>query len=98
MLLRIVRMSFQPEKVDEFLSLFNQVSGRIRASDGCMYLKLMRDKDHPNILVTYSKWNDQSDLDNYRHSPLFSDTWAKTKVLFNDKPKAFSLEDLIMVE
>jgi len=97
MLLRIVRMSFQPDQVTEFLSLFNEVSSKIRGFEGCHYLKLMRDKDQSNILVTYSHWESQAALDAYRHSALFADTWAKTKVLFNGKPVAYSLEEVQVV-
>ena len=31
------------------------------------------------------------DLENYRNSALFKNVWAKTKVLFNDKPQAWSV-------
>ena len=93
MLLRIVRMTFQPDQIDEFTSLFDSVSKKIRNFDGCSYLKLMRDHNHHNIFVTYSKWESQTHLDEYRNSELFKNTWVKTKALFADKPAAFSLEE-----
>lgn len=93
MILRIVRMTFQQEKADDFTELFSSVSKDIRSFPGCTYLKLMRDHNNPQVFVTYSKWQSEKDLNAYRNSDLFIDTWAKTKILFADKPVAFSLDD-----
>lgn len=92
MIIRIVRMTFQPEKVEEFLEIFRSSKDRIRSSQGCVYLELWRDADMPNVFLTHSHWEDASDLERYRHSELFISTWAKTKPLFADKPMAFSVE------
>ena len=64
---------------------------------GCRYLELMHDINHPNVYMTHSHWDSEIDLNNYRDSDLFRTTWAKTKLLFADKPLAFSVESLIMV-
>ena len=93
MLLRIVRMTFREDKTDDFLSVFNSNSTRIRNFPGCEYLKLMRDHHHTNIFVTYSKWRSQADLDSYRDSELFASVWKTTKSYFAEKPVAFSLEE-----
>lgn len=86
-------MTFQPDRVDEFTTLFESVSKKIRIFPGCTYLKLMRDHNQPQVFVTYSKWQSEKDLNEYRKSELFAQTWIKTKVLFADKPVAFSLEE-----
>jgi autoinducer 2-degrading protein len=90
-------MSFEPEKVTDFLLLFNEVKNKIANSEGCEGLTLLRDSAEPNVLFTYSYWNNEASLNKYRFSPLFNDTWARTKALFNDKPMAWSLlvEDLV---
>ena len=90
MLIRIVRMSFKEEEVDNFLNVFNKNKQKIRNFPGCMHLELHKDYEHDNIFSTYSHWEDDNALDNYRHSALFKEVWAKTKVLFADKPIAFS--------
>lgn len=92
MIVRIVKMHFQPDKVEEFLTNFEASKEQIRAFDGCEHLELLRDREHPEIYFTYSYWRDEEALKNYRHSELFKDTWAKTKVLFEKKPEAWSLE------
>ncbi len=43
-------------------------------------------------MFTYSYWESEAHLNTYRHSDLFRETWAKTKVLFADKPEAWSIE------
>jgi heme-degrading monooxygenase HmoA len=84
-------MSFEPEKVTDFLVLFEEVKNQIANFEGCKGLTLFRDTAAPNVLFTYSYWDHESNLNKYRFSPLFKDTWARTKALFNDKPMAWSL-------
>ncbi|WP_435357008.1 putative quinol monooxygenase [Emticicia sp. SJ17W-69] len=97
MLIRYVRMTFQNDKTDEFLKIFNESKDKIKAMNGCEYLELMHDIHHPNIFMTHSHWKSEDDLNNYRDSELFKETWSKTKVLFAEKPLAFSVESLILV-
>jgi quinol monooxygenase YgiN len=94
MLIRIVRMTFQPDKVADFLAVFEESKEKIRARPGCHRLELLRDLDLPNAFMTYSYWDDAAALNQYRDSELFNTTWAKTKVLFADKPVAYSVERL----
>ena len=54
-------------------------------------LELYQDKTNPELFFTYSYWEREEDLENYRNSALFKNVWAKTKVLFNDKPQAWSV-------
>ena len=84
-------MTFKEDKVEEFLSMFEEVKDRIRNSEGCQHLELLPDYHQPNIFSTYSIWEDDKYLDKYRHSDLFAEVWAKTKINFADKPVAFSL-------
>ncbi len=97
MLIRYVRMTFREDKIEEFLGIFDASKDKIRAMEGCQYLELLRDINHPNIFMTHSHWNSENDLNNYRNSELFNITWAKTKVLFSEKPLAFSVESLTVV-
>ena len=90
-------MTFREESTEEFQEIFEASKHKIRAMDGCQYLELLRDINQPNIFMTHSHWNSETDLNNYRDSELFRTTWAKTKVLFAEKPLAFSVESLIVV-
>ena len=90
MIHRIVIMSFKTELVDEFIQVFDDSKEMIRNFTGCKGLKLLRDTHNESKLSTFSLWESEDALNNYRHSELFSVTWAKTKVLFADRPVAFS--------
>ena len=98
MLIRIVKMSFHPEKVPIFLAMFEQVKHKIRANDGCNHLELLQDKNNPSIFFTYSHWEDDSFLQKYRNSALFKSVWEDTKCHFNAKPEAWSVEQKVVVE
>jgi len=87
-------MSFQPEKVADFLGVFEESKHKIHTMPGCHRLELLRDLDLPCVFMTYSYWDDAAALNRYRDSELFKSTWAKTKVLFADKPVAYSVERL----
>ena len=87
-------MTFLPEKVEEFKAVFDASKEKIRAFEGCNHLELLAVDEHPHIMMTYSWWENPEALENYRHSELFTTTWAKTKMLFGDKPEAWSLNQL----
>lgn len=92
MIRRIVKMTFEPGKENDFLEIFKVSGHLIRGFNGCKGVDLLRDKNTPNIFFTFSLWESEEHLNNYRHSELFQTTWAKTKALFADKPQAWSTE------
>jgi len=94
MFVRIVKMSFEDSNIEIFLKLFNSKKEYIRNFPGCLFLELYRDKANPNVFFTYSYWENESDLENYRHSELFNAVWSQTKLLFNDKPEAWSVDKI----
>ena len=95
MFVRIVKMSFEPKHIDEFLKNFELNKTKIRKFEGCQFLELYRDKNNTNVFFTYSYWNSEADLESYRHSELFKNVWSKTKPLFNAKPEAWSVDKLV---
>lgn len=98
MFVRIVKMSFDKELTNTFLKLFNSHKESIRNFSGCCLLELYQDKENPNVFFTYSYWNDEADLENYRTSKLFKKVWSKTKILFNDKPQAWSVNKVVSLK
>lgn len=97
MLIRIVRMTFQPEKVRDFLVVFENSKNRIKGFEGCQHLELMRDYHDENIFSTYSHWDDEEALNNYRNSEVFKRIWEETKDMFLEKPAVYSLKKFIQV-
>lgn len=94
MLVRIVKLSIEPSRIEEFLANFEASKTKIRNFEGCNFLELYRDQNNTDIFFTYSYWNSENDLENYRHSELFKGIWAKTKPMFNAKPEAWSVNKL----
>ncbi len=98
MIIRIVRMSFQEDMVDAFLNIFSEAKIQIKSFEGCEYLSLNRDVNEPNVFYTISHWQSELHLENYRQSELFRRTWAATKILFNEKPSAHSLQKIVEIK
>lgn len=94
MIIRIVKMTFLPNKTQEFLRLFHASKEYIRAMPGCTHLELLHDIHSPEIFFTYSHWQSENDLNKYRDSELFKKVWGETKLLHAKKAEAWSLEQL----
>lgn len=95
MFVRIVKMSFHEENIPKFLENFELMKSHIRNAPGNRFLELYQDKNNPGIMFTYSYWETEEDLENYRKSDLFDEVWTFTKKLFNDKPEAWSVDKLV---
>ncbi|MBX9851038.1 MAG: antibiotic biosynthesis monooxygenase [Cytophagaceae bacterium] len=92
MIVRIVKMTFREGAEKDFIKIFQGSKKQIRESRGCIFLELLQDKDQPNLFITYSVWSSEKDLERYRDSDLFKDTWAKTKALFGGEPEVHTME------
>jgi len=92
MFVRIVKLSFHQENISAFLENFESIKDRIRSAPGNKLLELYQDKNNKSIFFTYSYWETEADLENYRNSAFFDEVWTFTKKLFNDKPEAWSVD------
>jgi heme-degrading monooxygenase HmoA len=95
MLIRIVKLSFHQENIPAFMDNFELMKQHIRNASGNRLLELYQDKSNPCVFFTYSYWETEEDLNNYRKSALFDEIWTFTKKLFNDKPEAWSVNKLV---
>lgn len=95
MIKRIVKMSFKPEKIEDFKTIFKTNWQKIKGFEGCSHVELLQDENHPNIFFTYSLWQSEHHLNAYRDSELFEKVWGATKILFNDKPQAWSVREVL---
>ena len=98
MFIRIVKMSFHPKYIDQFQKIFDEKKIAIKAYKGCNLLELYQDNKNPEIFFTYSYWEQEKDLESYRNSLLFKNIWAKTKLLFNDRPLAWSVDKKVSLK
>jgi hypothetical protein len=94
MIKRIVQMTFRPEAVDDFITLFSRYRNDIRTFPGCKHLELWRNSEPDHVFFTYSWWEREEQLEAYRHSELFRAVWPRTKRLFADKPRAWTVREV----
>lgn len=83
-------MTFKKEHSQDFSLLFEQIKFKIARFEGCHQLQLLHNKHLPNVFFTYSIWEDEIALENYRNSDLFAETWKKTKSMFAEKAEAWT--------
>jgi len=94
MIVRIVKMTFKKEKIQEFLHFLEENKLKIRNFPGCLGIEILQEKNNPAVIMTYSYWESEIDLENYRCSELFNFVWSNTKIHFDDKPEAYSMVSL----
>jgi quinol monooxygenase YgiN len=93
MVIRLVKLTFKPHAVSDFLRLFEQHKHAIRNAPGCIHLDLLQDAHQPHVFFTYSHWNNAADLEAYRMSETFSIVWPQTKALFLAPAEAWSVNN-----
>lgn len=97
MFVRIVKLSFHPEHITAFLANFELMKQQIRNAPGNRLLELYQDKTNSNVFFTYSYWETEADLENYRQSALFNEVWSFIKKLFNAQPEAWSVDKIAVL-
>lgn len=94
MIVRIVKLTFKKENIASFEQIFEETKDRIRTTEGCSLLELYRDVTDPAVFFTYSYWESEQHLEAYRASDFFKNVWGKTKILFDQKPEAWSVQKI----
>ncbi len=91
MITRIVKLHFKEECVTDFFEIFNALKYNVVNFPGCIQLKVFQDHMKPNIVFTYSVWEDSMALENYRISKTFIDLWGQIKPMFDSRAEAWTL-------
>lgn len=94
MIVRIVKMHFKADQIDNFKTMFDEIKDSIKQQPGCSVLELYQDIEDDTVFFTYSLWDDESDLNNYRKSALFKEIWPTTKAMFAKDPEATSVNKI----
>ena len=92
MITRIVKLEFEENRIDDFLTFFETIKHRVNEFPGCFGMKLYQDVDRPWVVMTYSHWESQEALDSYRNSSTFGEVWPTIKPWFSAKPEAWSVQ------
>ncbi|MDB0006490.1 antibiotic biosynthesis monooxygenase [Flavobacteriales bacterium] len=95
MIKRIVKLEIKPNKVDEFKQFFENNKSQILTFDGCESVTLLHDVNDDCTFFTHSFWKSENHLNSYRNSDFFNSVWSKVKLLFNNKPMAWSLIEIL---
>ena len=95
MIIRIVKMEFQEQHSNEFEAFSAQIHATIRSFEGCQHLEIYRDIVQPNIFFSYSHWQSEEQLNAYRQSDFFRQTWARTKAMFAQRAQAWSVQTVV---
>lgn len=98
MIVRIVKLQFREEEIESFKTYFDGICHQIRGFEGCERLELLQQTDQPDVIFTYSYWENEEALENYRHSELFKSFWSVAKAKFAGKPEAWSLHKIAVIE
>ncbi|MEO0627615.1 MAG: 3-dehydroquinate synthase [Bacteroidota bacterium] len=90
MIERLVKLHFREDTVAEFEGIFESGEPTISSWPGCVHVQAWRSITEAGVYFTYSRWIDEASLEDYRRSDFFRATWARTKVLFQAAPEAWS--------
>ena len=90
MIVRIVKMTFKPEFISKFIECEKGKHDTIKNFEGCTHLDVLNDKKNLQIFFTYSYWNSETELNNYRNSDFFRNMWGNVKKMFAEKPQAWT--------
>ena len=90
MVIRLVELSIQKDKLPIAKKLLEDVAPKVRNSPGCSHLRILMDLHNPARITTYSHWNTEVDLNTYRNSEIFKNFWTQIKPLFAAPAKAWS--------
>jgi quinol monooxygenase YgiN len=92
-MIRIVKLTFKPEHIQEFFDFIEPYRAKINSVEGCHGVQILQGIENPSQIFTYSNWDREESLEAYRNSELFQHVWSIVKVWFGDKPEAWSMEE-----
>ena len=92
MIVRIVKLHFQEDKVEDFLAFFETVKDKVNHFPGCKGMQLWKDLSNENVFMTHSHWESEEALNAYRYSDTFNVVWPTIKKWFKCPAEAWSLK------
>lgn len=84
-------MKIKESEISNYTKFIGSVQNDIRNFEGCEHLKILNDINDKTIFFSYSYWQDEESLENYRKSDFFQSIWPEIKQWFVAKPEAWSL-------
>ncbi len=87
-------MTVNPSKIEEFIQFIEPTMQKIQQFKGCEHLEFLKDKNEKNIFFSYSMWESEDSLENYRKSKLFKEFWATVKQWFVKDTQAWTVDNI----
>ena len=95
MITRIVRLTVKDDASKEaFRNIYQRRNPFKNGVKGCKAVNIMRDVMHKNIYYTVSQWDSVDDLEAYRKSDYFKETWPMVKAQLSQRAEAFSMTEI----
>ena len=92
MITRFVKLNFTPAYCKQFEINFPEVKLKVEANKGCKEVKLFKAANC--VYFTVSKWETEDDLNAYRNTDFFKQTWAIFKANFSAKAEAWTTNEI----
>ena len=85
-----MKLQFRETEIATFIRIFNENKLNVSNFNGCLGMRLLNDLQNPSIFYTYSQWESEDALNNYRKSTIFNTVWISIKPLFELPAEACS--------
>jgi len=95
MIKRIVKLTVKNASAkSEFEKIYQVRNPFKNGVKGCTSVKVMQDVNHKDVFYTVSLWDSNDDLEAYRQSDYFAETWPMVKAQLSKRAEAFSMTEL----
>jgi len=81
-IVRLIFVTVKPDQVKEAVSLWkNHCAPLMIREPGCLSEKLLECADAPGEFISYSEWDSQASIDNYRNSKAHAEIQKHSRAL-----------------
>lgn len=85
-----MKLQFRQTEIATFIRIFDENKLNVSNFNGCLGMRLLKDIQNPCVFYTYSQWESEEALNNYRKSTIFNMVWISIKPLFELPAEACS--------
>ena len=95
MIKRVVRLTLKDDaSINAFQEIYRSRNPFTKGVKGCREVKVLKDVDHDDVYYTFSIWDSNEDLEAYRQSNYFAETWPMVKAQLAKRAEAFSMTEI----
>jgi hypothetical protein len=96
MILRVVKMVVDQNKIDIFNNFMSNLSTEKEGMDGCVHHDFFSNKQFRNVFYSYTIWESEKYLNKYRKSMLFKEVTTTLRSLCLSEPAAWTVENVFL--